>query len=271
MPEVIEEFDTPGSSTWTVPKGVEEIVVEVYGAGAAGLGGFITITGGKSATPTKESGSGGASGAYCKKTIPVSEGDVFNYTVGAGGFKGSSRYDILSFSSSQHTLGEESTFSGGSVNMSAPGGGVFDTNDGALFVSRRGSASGGDINTPGNWGDSSPGYSGSGSPTTGSDGGNGVGPEGGTGGEIFLSNGHGENATGIGAGGHGGNKSTAPPENGSNFLKANPTGGNGGDGFIKITYIQKLFTSFLNETEVDTVYLGETEVDAGFFGENEVG
>lgn len=268
-PEV-EEF-TSGSGTWTVPKGVKEIVVEVWGGGAAGLGGAVIITsdGGKNFFYKKISGMGGASGAYSKKTISVSEGDTFNYTVGSGGFKGSSKYFWGGAGQASFLLGEDSSFSGNSQNLLASGGGRIGSSDHTVQPEYRKGASGGDINLSGNWGDGSPDIITS-SPNLGSDGAD-APASGGIGGADFLGNGYGEDATAPGAGGHGGSASTAPAATNTNQFKANPTSGNGANGLVKITYTQKLFTSFLGDVEVDELFLGDTPVDAGFFGNNEVG
>ena len=63
---------TPGTGTWTVPAGVTNITVEVWGAGGAGGGG---ASGGD-----REGGGGG--GAYAKKTFPgLTPGSNISYYV----------------------------------------------------------------------------------------------------------------------------------------------------------------------------------------------
>ena len=71
--QTTETFNASG--TFTVPAGVSSITVEAWGAGGAGGGSRIQDVG----------GSGGGGGAYVLRTYTVAEGQVINYTVGAGG------------------------------------------------------------------------------------------------------------------------------------------------------------------------------------------
>ena len=64
-----------GNYSFTVPVGVTSIIVECYGAGGAGGGSTATYSG----------SGGGAAGAYVKYTLAVTAGQVYKYTVGAGG------------------------------------------------------------------------------------------------------------------------------------------------------------------------------------------
>jgi hypothetical protein len=59
---------TISNSTWTVPTGVTEIMIEFWGAGG---GGAI--------------GGGGGGGGYLKTIIPVTAGEIFTIDLGAGG------------------------------------------------------------------------------------------------------------------------------------------------------------------------------------------
>ena len=63
-----QSFPIAGTTTWKVPSGVTEIMIELWGAGGGGsLGG------------------GGGSGGYAKAIFTVIEGDVINVVTGAGG------------------------------------------------------------------------------------------------------------------------------------------------------------------------------------------
>lgn len=67
------------SGTWTAPAGVSSVDVEVWGGGGAGGGNQTNSDG----------GGGGGGGAYSKTTaIPVTPGNVYTVTVGAGGIGG---------------------------------------------------------------------------------------------------------------------------------------------------------------------------------------
>jgi len=70
-------FDTPGSTTWTVPSGVTSILVEVRG----GDGGYRILTIEGLADYVKP----GSMGGYCITDIPVLEGEIVSISVGASG------------------------------------------------------------------------------------------------------------------------------------------------------------------------------------------
>jgi hypothetical protein len=67
-------YSTPGPGTFTVPTGVTEITVEVWGGGGRGAG--MPAAGG--------GGAGGGGGAYSRETIVVTPGTTYNFFVGAG-------------------------------------------------------------------------------------------------------------------------------------------------------------------------------------------
>jgi hypothetical protein len=67
-----------GNTTFTVPDGVTSIVVEAWGAGGAGGG----VNGRSGRT---RYGAGGGGGAYAKKTLAVSPGEILNLVIGNGG------------------------------------------------------------------------------------------------------------------------------------------------------------------------------------------
>ena len=71
--------NTPGGSeTFTVPAGVTEITVGIWGSGGGGGG----------SNSNNNGGSGGGGGGASTRVIAVTPGDVFTYTVGTGGAGG---------------------------------------------------------------------------------------------------------------------------------------------------------------------------------------
>lgn len=67
-------FSTPGTTTWTVPAGVNLISVEAWGAGGGGSKGFSSLK-----------GTGGGGGGFASGSLAVHPGDIISVTVGAGG------------------------------------------------------------------------------------------------------------------------------------------------------------------------------------------
>jgi hypothetical protein len=95
-------FSSPGVSQWTVPQGVSTIIAEVWGAGGGACGG--------------PGGAGGGGGyAYC--VIPVTPGQVYAVTVGAGGPAAGTYPNCTSTSD-----GATSSFTGNAIQCSATGG-----------------------------------------------------------------------------------------------------------------------------------------------------
>lgn len=84
LPSGMKEFATPnipgGSYTFTVPGAVSRIMVEVWGAGGGGGGGYGDYT--------ILRGAGGGSGAYSRKILSVTSGQIFDVTIGTGGVGG---------------------------------------------------------------------------------------------------------------------------------------------------------------------------------------
>ncbi|MTH18301.1 glycine-rich domain-containing protein, partial [Flavobacterium sp. LC2016-01] len=192
-----------GTKTWTVPTGVTNVTLEIWGAGGAGGG----------STLNKEGGAGGGGGAYVTKTISVNPGDVITYSIGLGatgtvgdGAKGgnttlstvSSTNLIANGGSGGATAAHNSSVSGGSGG-SASGGTNSNGSNGA-----NNSTSTGNGGKGGNSGNGDAGGAGA----DGSNGGNGT-----------------AGATPGGGGGGGVGRAS------TNYL-----GGNGGNGQVKITY-----------------------------------
>ena len=71
-------FNTPGTSTWTVPANVSQVTIECRGGGGAG--------GAAKDTSANALSGGGAGGSYAKKAnLPVVAGTTYQVIVGAGG------------------------------------------------------------------------------------------------------------------------------------------------------------------------------------------
>lgn len=74
---------------WTVPSGVRQITVELWGAGGGG--------GSASADNCCGANPGGSAGSYVKKSIAVTPGDVVTICAGAGGCSGGGKVDSGSY------------------------------------------------------------------------------------------------------------------------------------------------------------------------------
>lgn len=74
-------FTNPGTTSWTVPDGIYRILCDCWGGGGGG--------GGAGSTGAPTAGSGGGAGAYVRKYLSVTPGQVLNLIVGAGGVAGS--------------------------------------------------------------------------------------------------------------------------------------------------------------------------------------
>ncbi len=196
--DAIQEFNT--STTWTVPPGVNSIMVEAWGGGGGGGGSGAFFGTGR--------GGGGGGGAYSSATISVSPGQTLSINVGVGGVGGAN--------ADGQNGGFSSIETGGTELMSANGGiggqgatGVFGT-----FNANGGNGGSGAGSTPG----------GNGGNGNNNFGGNGGG-DGGSGGSA-QSSGNGNDGNSPGGGG-GGSVSSGFGSN---------QGGNGGSGKIIITY-----------------------------------
>ncbi len=112
----------PGTRNWTVPDGVTRIRAFVVGGGGGG-------------NLSSSNGRGGGGGGYSEKTIDVTPGQVFSYTVGAAG------------------IPAQSTSIGGTQGGSSSFGGLITATGGTGVTSAAngvgGGGSGGDVNTSG--------------------------------------------------------------------------------------------------------------------------
>lgn len=103
-------FNGPQTGSYTVPSGVTEILVEIWGGGA-----------GSAATGSSLANFGGGAGGYSKKIIKTNPGDTFSFTAGDKGERGAG----LCNANAQN--GGQSSFSGtdannNPINMIANGG-----------------------------------------------------------------------------------------------------------------------------------------------------
>ncbi|NEV95004.1 T9SS type A sorting domain-containing protein [Psychroflexus sp. YR1-1] len=222
---VTDVYTTPGASTFTVPGGVTEITVELWGAGGAGGQGAE-----KQGT---YSGGGGGGGAYSVQTLAVLSGQTYTINVGAGG----------SFLTGERDGGLSSVvFVDAGLEVTANGGTA-----GSNTIKNPGSPR---VNGPGGAGGSGGTYAGGGGADGSSTGGGGGGSSAGTAspGETAIDFNGAIAPSGGGNGGNGrtgsagaGSPGTAPGGGGGGGFGggANNTGyvgGAGGDGQVKITY-----------------------------------
>ncbi len=114
------DYDQPGTYTYVVPAGVDELVVECWGAG----GGGSAAIGMAGADPAP--GAGGGGGAFAHNVIKVTQGQSFTIIVGAGGATGTNPY----------TLGDGDGRRGGSSSVSNSSGTlvIAEGGRGATFV-----------------------------------------------------------------------------------------------------------------------------------------
>ncbi|MCF8362557.1 MAG: hypothetical protein K9G70_08035 [Prolixibacteraceae bacterium] len=216
-------FETDGTSTFTVPSGITQVVAEAWGAGGKG--------GTANQNNTATVGAGG--GAYASSVVDVSGGQNITITVGAGSTSEVEQGDNSSFGTS---VIAEGGYSGGIGNTTTPAsGGLASNSKGSVKFS---GGSGGIGAVPGNdriggGGGSSasyPGSGGSGGTPTG-----GIAPAGG------------------GAGGNGGNKASGSSGvfpggggGGEGRQSTDNEGGDGADGKVSISWSNLPYVNFAN-------------------------
>lgn len=123
FPDSATTYSTPGTHTFTVPRGVDTIRVHLYGAGGAGS----AFHGSGRSRVTNYNGNGGAFVGVTLSEIP--KGTQITFTVGAGG----------TTSSTQGNAGGASFFTYDGVSLTAGGGcgGHFQTTAYAGFLADR--------------------------------------------------------------------------------------------------------------------------------------
>jgi len=104
----VKTFTSTGSTTWTVPAGVNQVEVLVVGAGGAGGAGIAS---------QGDGGGGGGGGVVYNPYFNVTPGAVLNVTVGAGGTSTTSSstsggYSLFGTSTNQLTNGTFSSATG---------------------------------------------------------------------------------------------------------------------------------------------------------------
>jgi hypothetical protein len=123
----VQYFTTPGAITWTRPAGIKKIYVYVIGGGGPGL---IYSSGG---------GTGGGAGGCAIKLLDVTSIASISGNVGTGGVP----------SGTTPTAGTSSTFNAPSGTITGNGGGIPSAPGGYPQGGTGGSATGGDLNIPG--------------------------------------------------------------------------------------------------------------------------
>ncbi|KDN56606.1 Ig-like domain-containing protein [Flavobacterium seoulense] len=230
------------SGTFTVPAGVINVNVQVWGAGGAGGG----------STANGNGGSGGGSGGYTTNpSFSVSPNTSINYTVGIGG---------IGSTGVNGTSGGQSTFS----SLIANGGTGGTANSGSGGVG--GTATGGSTNTIGSVG-------GNGGGNTGGNGGN-APASGGTGGSG-RSNTNGNVGNSPGGGGGGGEADYYYDPVWYDWFRYSTDpygGGNGGNGQVRVSWTCPTYalTSAASATPIcsggtSTVTLTSTTLPAGTY------
>lgn len=117
LAQASQTFSTAGTSTFTVPAGVNSINIEAWGGGGAGGG----------ATGTNSSGGGGAGGGFARRNnFPVTPGATYTVTVASGGIG----------SRSNGTAGGSSSFTNGATTilLAVGGNGAIFTNTNNTFT-----------------------------------------------------------------------------------------------------------------------------------------
>lgn len=138
----VQSFTSSGN--FTVPNGVTQVEVEVWGAGSGSYASTASIASG-----------GGSGGGYARKRITgLTAGSVIAVTVGAGGTAGSTSGPTAPTAGGTSSFGSYVSATGGSLNPLA------NTGAPALGGTPSGAGTGGDVNVAG--GDGSNGGGGSG-------------------------------------------------------------------------------------------------------------
>ncbi len=207
-------FTTSGS--WTAPADVTFVTVEAWGAGGAGGGKTNKLTG---------VGGGGGGGAYASKTIPVTPGNNYSYTVGAGGVGGAT--DGPNGGDTLWATGTDVRAAGGRGGLSAitQGLGGPAASSAGTVIFKGGNGANGSATTGGGAGGGGAGSTGAGGNATGATAGSGTTLGGGNGG-AGVANAPGNPGLVYGGGGSGAARANGNAKN----------GGNGAGGQIKLTY-----------------------------------
>jgi hypothetical protein len=120
------------SGTWTKPSGITKVIIEVLGAGGSGS---------YAVSPNTAGFNGGGAGGYAKKLLDVSSVSSATITVGTGG----------AGNLGAGNSGGNSSWSDGTNTITGNGGSGANTT--AYVRTSGGSATGGDLNITGEYGD----------------------------------------------------------------------------------------------------------------------
>lgn len=119
----IREFVATGDTSFTVPEGVTNLMVEAWGAGGGGAGGYPGFWSGNQAT-SFGGGSGGAggNGGYARTILTVAPGQVLTMRVGVGGALGPGSSSLSFPGGNGSAGGATQVLNGSTVLMTCPGG-----------------------------------------------------------------------------------------------------------------------------------------------------
>lgn len=117
---------TPGGGSWTVPAGVTEAQVTLFGGGGGGGGGARSEWPGYGGVNTAN-GSDGGSGGLSISVLAVTPGEILTYFVGSGGIGGAGQYRFESLTDALGVSGTNGSTSwvarSGSVRVGQADGG----------------------------------------------------------------------------------------------------------------------------------------------------
>jgi hypothetical protein len=207
-------FTSAGTNTWTCPAGVTQVFAECWGGGASGATGS-----------TGNNGGAGSGAEYAAANVSVTPGNVYTYTVGAGGA------NVTGTGLNGHD-GVSSVFTGNATAVTAHGG-----HAGQAFNESPASGGSGSTNTVhfngGNGGGSDP-YSGGGGSSAGpaamGNPGNSYGSAG------TAPSGGGSGGAGTGSGSGNATAGSAPGGGGGGTYHSSTTSGAGAAGQVRLTY-----------------------------------
>lgn len=219
-----QTFTTAGQASFTVPQGVLSVKVECVGGG--GAGGRVT----PSNVFDSDAAGGGGGGAYASGIVPVTAGNTYALTVGAGGINNGTSVDggDSFFDTGAHVLAKGGSTRSGNDNVSGVAGGQASASAGSVKYNGGNGGDGDEGDADGGGGGGAAGSTGNGYAGSGLMGGGiraSYGGAGGTGGDNGA---HG--AAGSSYGGGGGGSSA----NGSN----DRDGGPGASGIVVISWAQ---------------------------------
>ena len=227
------------SGTFTVPAGVTSITVRAWGGGGGGGG----------SSSWNKGGSGGGGGQYAEANISVTEGQVFDITIGGGGAAGAQGNNpggaggnTIFFNATQ-TYVRAIGGTGGAGNALAAGSGNLEGSIGNIKFYGGGGGTGGD----------SGGGGGGGAGTT-QNGSYGIGGTAGAGGSLYGGNG---GAGEVNANGNPGSNYGGAGGGGERALFSDEAGGAGAQGFSQVIYkLDEIYPIFSNYWDNNATLIG---------------